>query len=217
LAQIFPTWTTPVTLVVIHAAAPAPLLIAGLLWWFGSPKYTDVGYQPEQPVPFSHKVHAGDLGIDCRYCHASIEESHEANIPPAQTCMNCHRSIKKNSEALAPVRESYETGKPINWVRVHKLPEYAYFDHSVHLKAGVGCTSCHGDIDRQEIVTQRETLSMGWCLDCHRHPHQHIRDLTETSVTDMEWQPAKGQYNAAEAIIQEKELSPPEDCAACHR
>ena len=185
--------------------------------YYGSPKYTDVGYRPKQPVAYSHKLHVGELGMDCRYCHASVELSHEANIPPTQTCMNCHMMIGTESEKLQMVRESFKTGKPIEWVRVHKLPEYAYFDHSVHLHAGVGCASCHGNVDEMEVVEQKHPLSMGWCLDCHRNPESHLRDLSKVSITDMKWAPPENQAETAAQIIRDKNLNPPEDCSACHR
>ena len=189
----------------------------GLVWYFGSPKFTDVGYRPKQPVPFSHRLHTGELGMDCRYCHASVEFSHEANIPPTQTCMNCHNMVLPESEKLQPVRDSFKTGTPIEWIRVHKVPEYAYFNHSVHLRAGVGCASCHGNVAEMEIVEQKESLSMGWCLQCHRDPTNHLRDLNQTKVTDMAWSPAANQPEIAKQLIQQKRLQPPEDCSACHQ
>ena len=189
----------------------------GLVWYFGSPKFTDVGYRPKQPVPFSHRLHAGELGMDCRYCHATVEFSHEANIPPTQTCMNCHTMVLPESEKLQPVRDSFKTGTPIEWIRVHKLPEYAYFNHSVHLRAGVGCASCHGNVAEMDVVEQKEPLSMGWCLQCHRDPTNHLRDLNQTKVTDMAWLPPANQPEIAKQLIQQKHLQPPEDCSACHQ
>lgn len=198
-------------------AAGSAVFAAGLIWYYGSPEYTDVGYRPKQPVAFSHRLHAGELGMDCRYCHASVELSHEANIPPTQTCMNCHHMIGTENEKLQPIRDSFESGDPIEWIRVHMLPEYAYFDHSVHLRAGVGCASCHGNVAEMDIVEQKQPLSMGWCLDCHRNPDQHLRDLTQTKVTDMSWVPPDNQNDLAKRLIQDKQLNPPEDCSACHR
>ncbi len=149
-------------------------------WWsgWGSPRRaTDVGYAPEQPVPYSHALHAGQLGIDCRYCHNTVETAAHAAVPPTQTCMNCHAAIRKESEKLIPVRASYATGMPIPWVRVHDLPDYVYFNHSAHVRRGVGCVSCHGRVDTMEVVYQAEPLSMGWCLDCHRNPERHLRPV----------------------------------------
>ena len=183
--------------------------------YFGSPEFTDVGYRPEQPVHYSHKLHVGELGMDCRYCHTSVEKSHEAIIPPTETCMNCHSVVDVESEELALVRESWETDKPIEWIRVHMLPDYAYFDHSVHVNAGVGCVSCHGRVDQMEVVMQIEPLSMSWCLDCHRNPGPHIRPLNQ--VTNMAWVPPEGHDLLVEKYIKDKNISPPEDCTACHR
>ena len=184
-------------------------------WWFGSPEFTDVGYRPEQPVNFSHKLHAGELGMDCRYCHTSVEKSQEAIVPPTQTCMNCHSVVDADSDELAVVRDSWETGKPIEWVRVHMLPDYAYFDHSVHVTAGVGCVSCHGRVDQMEIVMQAEPLSMSWCLDCHREPEKHLRPLNQ--VTNMEWLMPDNHDELAKRFVKERNIKPPEDCTACHR
>jgi len=191
------------------------LAVIGFFWYYGSPKYTDVGYRPVQPVPYSHKLHAGDLGLDCRYCHNTVEYSAVANVPPTQTCMNCHKLILTESEKLLLVRESWATKIPIQWVRVHMLPQYAYFNHSVHLWAGVGCVTCHGNVRRMEEVTQMEPLSMGWCLDCHRNPGPNLRPHEE--LTNMEWTPPPDQAAFAERVIREKKIEPPVDCSGCHR
>jgi len=184
-------------------------------YYFGSPEFTDVGYRPEQPVDFSHKLHAGELGMDCRYCHTSVESSQEAIIPPTETCMNCHSVVDVETDELAVVRDSWESGQPIEWVRVHMLPDYAYFDHSIHVAAGVGCVSCHGRIDQMEIVMQAEPLSMAWCLDCHRNPTDHIRPLDQ--VTNMDWLMPENHEELASKFIKERNIKPPEDCTACHR
>ena len=184
--------------------------------YFGSPKFTDVGYRPDQPVDYSHKLHAGELGMDCRYCHTSVEKSQEAIIPPTQTCMNCHNIVGLENEKLDLVRESWESGKPIEWVRVHMLPDYAYFNHSVHVNAKIGCVSCHGRVDEMEKVMQVEPLSMSWCLDCHRDPGKHIRP-DNIHVTQMDWVPPEGHEEIMNNFIQEHKMSPPEDCTACHR
>lgn len=185
------------------------------IWYFFSPKFTDVGYRPVQPVPFSHKIHAGDLGMDCRYCHSKVEESPMANVPPTQTCMNCHKIVKRESEKIKPVKESFETGKPLEWVRVHNLPDYVYFSHAAHLNAGVGCASCHGNVRQMEIVEQKQPLSMSWCLDCHRNPDNHLRPRAE--LTNMDWTPPK---NHAAFVKKQKaahKIAPSEDCSTCHR
>lgn len=134
----------------------------------------DVGYRPEQPVPFSHKLHAGELQMSCQYCHTGVEASAHSPVPSTQTCMNCHTVVKAESPKLKLVRESYETGKPIEWVRIHKVPDYAHFNHSRHIRAQIDCKSCHGPIEQMGVVSQVKPLTMGWCLDCHRNPDSRI-------------------------------------------
>jgi len=191
-------------------------LVVGFFWYYGSPWYTDVGYRPDQPVPYSHKLHAGDLGIDCRYCHVSVERSAVSNVPPTQTCMNCHTLVLPQSEKLLPVRESFASGLPLKWVRVHQLPGYAYFDHSIHLSRGVGCISCHGNVAEMETVTLEKPLSMSWCLDCHRNPGPNLRPLDQ--ITNMKWQPPADQAEFAARMIKELNINPPvTDCSGCHR
>ena len=215
MAQIFPEWTNKLPIIFIFAVTGIIIAIVGFFWYFGSPKYTDVGYRPRQPVPYSHKLHAGDLGMDCRYCHNYVEVSAKANIPPTQTCMNCHTLIKTDSEKLSVVRESWANNKPIAWVRVHKLPDFVYFDHSAHLRAGVGCQSCHGTISEMEVVMQMEPLSMSWCLDCHRNPDKYLRPQLE--ITNMKWVPPVDQLEFARQVKKEKNIVPPLDCSGCHR
>ncbi len=188
----------------------------GAMWYWFSPKYTDVGYQPAQPVEFSHKLHAGDLGMDCRYCHNTVERGRFAAVPPTQTCMNCHKIVRADSPKLAAVRESAATGKPIEWTRVHMLPDYAYFDHSSHLAAGVGCQSCHGRIDQMAVVKQEQPLSMSWCLDCHRNPTPALRPLDQ--VTAMGYDPAASGYQPdADPARGHKVMPPVNSCSGCHR
>lgn len=187
----------------------------GIVFYYFSPKYTDVGYRPKQPVPFSHKLHAGDLGMDCRYCHAGVEVSAHAGVPPTQTCMNCHKLVLPNSEKLLPIRESWATGKPMLWVKVHKIPDFAYFNHAAHLRAGVGCETCHGVIKQMEVVMQKKPLSMGWCLDCHRNPDMALRPADQLTV--MPWQPPANQLEFAKKVKMEKNIKPPTDCSSCHR
>ncbi len=217
MAQIFPKYVNAIPFVLAFGFIGTGVFAFGVVWYFGSPKYTDVGYRPKQPVPFSHRLHAGELGMDCRYCHASIEVSQEANIPPTQTCMGCHSMVLTDSEKLQLVRDSAKSDEPIEWVRIHKLPQYSYFDHSVHLRAGVGCYSCHGKVTEMDVVEQKQPLSMGWCLDCHRQPENHLRDLASVTVTDMTWTPPDNQAEIAKRLISEKRLNPPEDCSACHQ
>jgi hypothetical protein len=215
LAQIFPRWSNKLPFVSFTAVGLFIVAFGAFLWYYGSPKYTDVGYRPEQPVDYSHKLHAGDLGIDCRYCHNFVELSAAANVPPTQTCMNCHQLIGTENEKLLPVRESWASGEPIEWVRVHKVADYAYFDHAAHLRAGVSCQSCHGRVDQMEVVMQVEPMSMGWCLTCHRDPDMHLRPREE--LTNFNWRPPADQEDFAERIKREKNINPPVDCSGCHR
>lgn len=215
MAVIFPRWTNKVPLAIVLGAPVALAGVVAFVGYYFSPMYTDVGYAPPQPVEFSHKLHAGDLGMDCVYCHTTVEEAAHAAIPPTQTCMNCHGNVAVDSPKLALVREAYETGDPIPWVRVHMLPEYAYFDHSVHVAAGVGCASCHGRIDQMDVVYQAEPLSMSWCLDCHRDPEPHLRPRSE--VTNMNWDAASANYDPAADPERVRDLNPPQHCSGCHR
>lgn len=215
MAQIFPRSANRLPLILVLLAVVVPsAAVAGVWYWF-SPRFTDVGYRPAQPVPYSHRLHAGELRIDCRYCHASVESSPVANVPPTQVCMNCHRVVKVDSPALEKVRESAKSGTPMRWVRVHKLPEYAYFDHHAHVRAGVGCVTCHGHIEEMEVVQQAEPLSMGWCLDCHRNPQPSLRPVSE--ITNMTWKPARDPEARARQLAGLRPVRPPVECSGCHR
>jgi hypothetical protein len=212
--QIFPRSLNYLPLV---AAVGVALLGGGVtfgIWYYFSPKNTQVGYAPEQPVPYSHKLHAGELGIDCRYCHANIERSQEAMIPPTQACIGCHSVVKKDSPKLEAVRASWSGGTPIEWVRVHRLADYVYFDHSVHLAAGVGCVSCHGRIDKMDVVRQDKPLSMGWCLECHRDPKPNLRPKDQ--ITNMTRTPEAATPEQKEQLAAST-LRGPEHCSGCHR
>ena len=215
MPQIFPEGFNRLPLYGAVAGVVVPVVAVAGVWYYGSPWYTDVGYRPHQPVPYSHKLHVGDLGLDCRYCHASVERSAEANVPPTSTCMNCHRLVKRDSPKLAALRESATSGKPMRWVRVHKLPDYAYFDHRPHLAAGVACVTCHGRIDEMEEVTQSKPLSMSWCLDCHRNPASQRRPVSE--VTNMKWSPPRDSAALLAKLEAERPVHPPTDCSGCHR
>ncbi|HVG28323.1 MAG TPA: cytochrome c3 family protein [Pyrinomonadaceae bacterium] len=175
----------------------------------------------EQPVQFSHKHHVGDDGIDCRYCHTSVETSSSAGLPPTKTCMNCHSQIYSDSPYLEPVRASWKTNKPIEWTRVHDLPDYVYFNHSIHVNKGVGCSTCHGRVDEMPLVYQAASLQMEWCLQCHREPERYLRDRKD--IFNMKWRAEnktkeeiafgldrKREYNVRhKAILQ--------SCSTCHR
>lgn len=215
MGQILPPWSNRIPLIAAVAGGLVTMFAGGAVTYYGSPEYTDVGYRPEQPVPYSHKLHAGELGIDCRYCHASVEVSAVANLPPTSVCLNCHRTIKRDSPLLAPIRESAATGRPMRWVRVHELPDFAYFAHHVHVAAGIGCAECHGRVDEMEVVKQDRSLSMSWCLDCHRNPATRRRPVRE--VTNMKWSPPKDAGALAAQLASERPVRPPTDCSGCHR
>lgn len=211
---LFPRWSNKVLSRIFFLGIGPLATVAALgLWYYGSDRYLAVGYAPAQPVEYSHKLHAGDLGMDCRYCHSTVERSSFAAVPPTQTCMNCHAKVRTDSARLIPVRESWAFDKPIPWVRVHQLPQFVYFDHSAHLAAGVGCSSCHGRVDQMERVTQREPLTMSWCLDCHRNPAPNLRPASE--ITNMAWTPRP---DATEALAPSgRRVNPPTNCSGCHR
>jgi hypothetical protein len=213
MAQIFSKKVNQIpSKILLGAIVILTASVAGV-WYYFSPEYLEVGYAPEQPVPYSHKLHAGQLGMDCKYCHTSVDKSKQANIPPTQTCMNCHSQIKTQSEKLAKVRESWESGEPIEWVRVHNLPDYAYFNHAIHVNVGVGCETCHGRIDRMEVVAQKEPLSMSWCLDCHRNPEKYVRPVEE--VTTMGYS-AENQLEMGRKLVAKHNIHPPTYCQGCH-
>jgi hypothetical protein len=184
-------------------------------WYYFSPKNLQVGYAPKQPIPYSHKLHVDELGLDCRYCHANVERSQEAMIPPTQTCMGCHAVVKSESPKLAALRDSWKSGDPVPWIRVHKLPEHAYFDHSAHLGAGVGCVTCHGRVDQMQVVRLEAPLAMGWCLECHRDPAPRLRPRSE--LTNMTWMRDATSTVLATATVAPAAVRAPEHCSGCHR
>jgi hypothetical protein len=153
--------------------------------------------------------------MDCRYCHSTVETAAKAAVPPTQTCMNCHAKVRTTSDTLIPVRESHATGMPIEWIRVHDLPDYVYFNHSAHVTRGVGCVECHDRVDKMEVVYQAEPLSMGWCLDCHRDPEPRLRPVEE--VTNMAWAPAEDRRTVGARLREQYNINPSEDCSTCHR
>lgn len=214
------------------------LLFSALFAVVRSPDITNQNVTIEQTVPFSHQHHVGDIGIDCRYCHQSVETSAIAGVPPTQVCMNCHRELWNQSEMLAPVRESWETGQPLVWNRVHDLPDYVYFNHSIHIHKGIGCYECHGEVDQMRLTRQAEPLTMHWCLDCHRNPEAHVRprslvftpkpleDLADTTefqeaVATLLAQDARDDSGVVELLRQrlatDYHLDERTDCYTCHR
>ncbi|MDA2935055.1 cytochrome c3 family protein [Acidobacteria bacterium AH-259-D05] len=215
MAKIFPKWTNRLPIYLAGASIALALLATFGVWYYFSPEFTEVGYRPRQPVPFSHKLHVGELQMDCRYCHTTVEVSAVASVPPTQICMNCHQLVARDSEKLKLVRESLETEQPIAWIRVHKVPEYAYFNHTIHINAGIGCSSCHGDVAQMDKIMQVEPLSMSWCLECHRNPDLHLRP--EREITNPAWSPPRNQLAVARQIKEERDIYPSTDCTACHR
>lgn len=187
----------------------------GAYAYLSHPRVIDTGYQPVQPVPYSHKLHAGTMGMDCRYCHYTVEKAAYAAIPTTEVCMNCHVRIKPQSERLQKVRESYATGESIPWVKIHKLPDYVYFNHSAHVNAGVSCVSCHGRIDQMVEVKQVQPLNMAMCVDCHRNPAPNIRPVE--FVTKLGWVPDRDPAEIGREIIAAKHINPPQNCSGCHR
>lgn len=175
MAQVFPRISNSLARLLIAGIVLSVLGAIGLLYAvYRSPYMNRMGIPPEQPIPFSHKHHVQQLGIDCRFCHTNVEDSSFAGIPTAKTCMTCHSQMWTNAQVLEPVREAFRTNRPVPWVRVHHLPEFVYFNHSIHIAKGVACTTCHGPVDHMEMIAQHSTLWMSWCLECHRHPERFI-------------------------------------------
>jgi Cytochrome c7 and related cytochrome c/Class III cytochrome C family len=199
----------------------AVFFLAALLWVIvaisRSSYVTQTEVAREQPVPFSHKHHVSGLGIDCRYCHTSVEEVAFAGIPPTKTCMTCHSQIWSDSPMLEPVRASFRTDRSLEWIRVHDLPDFVYFNHSIHVKKGIGCVSCHGRVDQMPLVWKAHSLDMEWCLECHRHPEQFVRP--REYVLRMDWQPADDQLILGEALVKEYHIDKSKltNCSTCHR
>ena len=214
MAQIFPKNANTLPILSLIAVMFGGVAVVGLVWYYFSPEFVEVGYAPEQPVPYSHRFHVSELGLDCQYCHTNVEVSPHANIPATETCMNCHAQIQTESLKLLPVRESWATDKPVEWVKVNFLPDYVQFSHAVHVTNGVGCETCHGRIDQMEVVYQAEPLSMGWCLECHRQPELYLRPPEE--VTTMGYvQPADFVERNIERVVRDG-IVPPTNCSACH-
>lgn len=195
------------------------VVLLGVAGWFFilSPFSTNVGVAQEQPVPYSHKVHAKELGLNCQYCHTGVTTSSFAGIPPVKTCMTCHSQILADSPVLEPVRNSFETGAPLEWTRVNNLADYVYFNHSIHVTQGVGCSTCHGQVDEKDETVKAENLYMMWCLDCHRAPEKYIRPQSE--VFNMDWQPPADQLEQGKKLVEANGINVQQltDCSICHR
>ena len=183
-----------------------------------SPYLTRQNITRQQPIQFSHKHHVGDDGIDCRYCHTSVETSAFAGIPPTKTCMNCHSVLFSNAGYLEPIRESYRTDKSIEWVKIHRLADFAYFNHSIHVNKGVGCSTCHGRVDEMPLVFQANTLLMQWCVECHRNPAPNLRPMDK--VYAMDWTPTPDQEELGKKFMKERNIRTTAEltsCSTCHR
>jgi hypothetical protein len=216
MGQIFHPSTNTISKVTIFGGIAAMAVLAALLAGINRSSYvTEVGVARAQPVPFSHKHHVGDNGIDCRYCHTTVENSSFAGIPPTQTCMNCHSQIWRDSPALEPVRASFRSGQSIEWTRVHNLPGFVYFDHSIHVKKGVGCTTCHGQVDQMPLMWRENSLYMEWCLECHREPERFVRP--REFVFSVSWRPPRNQLAAGRRLVEEYKIQRLTSCSVCHR
>lgn len=221
MAQLFHPSTNALSKATIFGSV---FILAAATWAFAeisrSPWVTEAQVAREQPVPFSHKHHVAGLGIDCRFCHTSVEESAFAGVPPTKTCMGCHSQVWKDAPLLEPVRESYRTDSSIAWLRVHDLPDFAYFDHSIHVKKGIGCESCHGRVDQMPLMWREHSLNMEWCLSCHRDPAAFIRPREE--VFTMGWDPERAKLPMSQAevgarLVESYHVQRLTNCSACHR
>ena len=216
MPQIFHPSTNTISRLTIFGGA---ILVVGLVTALAainrSSYVTEVGVARSQAVQFSHKHHVSDDGIDCRYCHTSVEQSSFAGIPSTKICMSCHSQIWAESPILAPVRESFRTGKSLVWTRVHNLPGFVYFDHSIHVHKGVGCVTCHGRVDQMPLMWREHSLYMEWCLECHRNPERFVRPREH--VFSMDWQPPSDQIALGQKLVRQYKIERLTSCSVCHR
>ena len=219
MGQIFHRSTNIYSRLSILAIAGFAATLGGVVAMLHLSGYnTNQGVAVEQPLQFSHAHHVGGEGIDCRYCHTSVEESAFANIPPTKTCMNCHSQLWTDAPILEPVRASFRDNKPLHWTRVHDLPDFVYFNHSIHVKKGVGCATCHGRVDRMPLMYQQANLQMNWCIDCHRNPAKYVRPRDQ--VYNMAWERPSDDPGLGERLVQEYKIAGPQQltsCSTCHR
>ncbi len=210
----------PIANTIFRLALSGGALLFAFVLWIGflvvrSPYEMMQDVPREQPVPFSHEHHVGGLGLDCRYCHSTVEESSFADIPPTAICMNCHSQMWATAPALAPVRQSYRSNRSIQWTKVYNLPQYVYFDHSIHIHKGIGCSSCHGRVDHMPLTWQAPRLTMSWCLECHRNPEQYVRPKSE--VFNMSYKPPPDQATLGHALVVAYGIRRKTSCSTCHR
>jgi len=217
MSQVFHPAANSIARISIVAGALLAAVVAGLvLFVLPRSSYVTRQYEArEQPVPFYHAHHVGSMGIDCRYCHTSVNKSAVAGVPPTKTCMNCHSQIWSQSPTLEPVRQSWRTGQPLDWVKVHDLPDFVYFNHSVHVNNGVGCSSCHGRVDEMPFVRQEHSLLMEWCLECHRQPEKFLRPKSE--VYNIAYETPSDQLELGRRLVKEYDVNPQVTCSTCHR
>jgi cytochrome c7-like protein len=241
MANFFPKWTNWLPLKITICGTVVVCALIGATWYYATPKYTRVGYQPIQPVPFPHDLHVTQLGMDCRYCHNAVEISAHSNIPDTQVCMNCHTQVQKENPKLKPVRDSWATGMPVPWVQIHRVPDYAYYNHAAHVNRGISCYTCHGPVNHMAVVHDVQPLSMKWCLDCHRAPENFLRPMDQ--ITNLDWKPTDvnpaafvakfgkpvgvtedwskkkhlTQQEIGLTLKQRWNINPPTNCQGCHR
>ncbi len=215
MPQIFhPSMNTVARVSIFGAVFIVTAIVALMLLVVRSSYVTEVGVVREQPVPFSHKHHVGDVGLDCRYCHTSVEDSSFAGIPPTKTCMNCHAQLFTESAMLQPVRDSFRTGEPLKWTRVHDLPDFVYFDHSIHIHKGIACVKCHGEVNEMPLMWREHTLHMQWCLDCHRQPELFVGDRQDVFSATMS---TTVDPSTASDLVAEYQIKSKTSCYTCHR
>jgi hypothetical protein len=223
---LFPRWINKLVLLIGGVVVAGGVYAGAMGGLITDPETLNIGYKPDQPVPFSHAIHAGQLKMDCRYCHNTVFDAAHAAVPPTATCINCHSpynaenqtalaAIRPDSSKLDPVHVSWETGNSIGWKRVHNLPEYVYFNHAAHVNSGVSCVSCHGRIDKMEVVYQAKQLSMAWCIECHRNPVPNLRPIDK--VTQLDWKPEDSPDFDPQLHAESLNINPQTHCAVCHR
>lgn len=213
---LFPKWTNRLPKYVVFLFVVSMAAVSAGFYFFAAPDFLEAGYEPVQPINFSHKVHAGNLGMDCRYCHFNVERAASAGVPPTETCMNCHRFVLWDTPTVRPVTQRWTENIPIQWVRVHRLPGYTYFSHQPHVRAGLDCAACHGEVAKMDRVRVAAPMSMGWCLNCHRNLEK--QNVSLNFVASPSWE---SQKNAGRKVVRSgvrARLNPPKvDCSGCHR
>jgi hypothetical protein len=216
MANFFPRWTNHLPWKLAFCGSLLGGASALAYWYYFTPEYSRVGYMPEQPVAFDHALHVDQLKMDCRYCHSFVDVSSHSNVPATETCMKCHSLVQNASPKLRIIRDSYQKGTPVKWVRIHQAPDYVYFNHAVHVNRGISCASCHGSVNQMNVVWHDQPHSMGWCLECHRNPEKHLRPLNE--VYNLDWKPVNVEQKVIGTELKERwAINPPETCGGCHR